>query len=384
MKRFAIVLALLLCGIAANAGVYLEVKYGPWVTNVSETGFDVVWVTPDVSLAAVAVFPDDGTSYYAQVRPCFYETVVGRRVARNYHRIHVDGLQPGTDYRYRIFGKEQLSIDPSYALKYGGERDLCKEFKVRTLDKKAESCEFSIVNDIHANAERYRKLLAPLDRKETDFVVLNGDMVNSSHKIDTVIKYTYDVVKQYIAELPVFYVNGNHETRGSEFHLLPNIVGTPTGTYYYTFRQGPVAFLVLDGAEDKPDDSVEYSGTADFDRYRAEELEWLKQAVKDPEFNSAPYRIVFVHIPPLARQDAWYGEKQLHDKFLPVLNEAGIDIMFCAHMHAFHYYEKGDFDNAFPILVNSNTDRVDVKADAKGISVKVVGENGEIIKSTKL
>ena len=53
-------------------------------------------------------------------------------------------------------------------------------------------------------------------------------------------------------------------------------------------------------------------------------------------------------------------------------------------MHAFHYYEKGDFDNAFPILVNSNTDRVDVKADAKGISVKVVGENGEIIKSTKL
>ena len=232
MKRFAIVLALLLCGIAANAGVYLEVKYGPWVTNVSETGFDVVWVTPDVSLAAVAVFPDDGTSYYAQVRPRFYETVVGRRVARNYHRIHVDGLQPGTDYRYRIFGKEQLSIDPSYALNYGGERDLCKEFKVRTLDKKAESCEFSIVNDIHANAERYRKLLAPLDRKETDFVVLNGDMVNSSHKIDTVIKYTYDVVKQYIAELPVFYVNGNHETRGSEFHLLPNIVGTPTGTYY--------------------------------------------------------------------------------------------------------------------------------------------------------
>ena len=58
--------------------------------------------------------------------------------------------------------------------------------------------------------------------------------------------------------------------------------------------------------------------------------------------------------------------------------------MFCAHMHAFHYYEKGDFDNAFPILVNSNTDRVDVKADAKGISVRVVGENGEIIKSTKL
>ena len=93
---------------------------------------------------------------------------------------------------------------------------------------------------------------------------------------------------------------------------------------------------------------------------------------------------MFVHIPPLARQDAWYGEKQLHDKFLPVLNESGIDIMFCAHMHAFHYYEKGDFDNAFPILVNSNTDRVDVKADAKGISVRVVGENGEIIKSTKL
>ena len=379
MKRFAIVLALLLCGIAANAGVYLEVKYGPWVTNVSETGFDVVWVTPDVSLAAVAVFPDDGTSYYAQVRPRFYETVVGRRVARKYHRIHVDGLQPGTDYRYRIFGKEQLSIDPSYALNYGGERDLCKEFKVRTLDKKAESCEFSIVNDIHANAERYRKLLAPLDRKETDFVVLNGDMVNSSHKIDTVIKYTYDVVKQYIAELPVFYVNGNHETRGSEFHLLPNIVGTPTGTYYYTFRQGPVAFLVLDGAEDKPDDSVEYSGTADFDRYRAEELEWLKQAVKDPEFNSAPYRIVFVHIPPLARQDAWYGEKQLHDKFLPVLNEAKVDLMVSGHTHRTFYHPIQSDGNNFPILEQGYDSAVRLDLHQGHIAFKVVDRNGKVV-----
>lgn len=372
IKRVIILTFAVLLSAVARAGVPLEVKYGPWVTNVSETGFDVLWVTPDTSLVSVAVFPDDGSIYYAEPRPLFYESIAGRRIARQIHCVHVSGLEPGTTYRYRIFGKTQLSPDPSYAIPYGGERDHCVENKVRTLDRSSKTCKFSIVNDIHAKKAIYRDLVTVLDRETTDFIVLNGDMVNSSHRIDTVIKYTYDVVKDVIGSLPVFYVNGNHETRGEDFYILPSITPSATGEYYYSFRQGPAAFIVLDGGEDKPDNSVEYSGTAAFDQYREQEIEWLKKAVQDEDFVSAPYKIVLVHIPPTARQNAWYGEKYMHDKFLPILNAAGIDIMFCGHMHEQMIIEKGKWGNDFPIVINSNTDRVDVTVTEKDIKYNIV------------
>ena len=47
--------------------------------------------------------------------------------------------------------------------------------------------------------------------------------------------------------------------------------------FYYTFRHGPAFFVVLDCGEDKPDNDIEYSGLADFDRYRATAADWLKE-----------------------------------------------------------------------------------------------------------
>ena len=40
-----------------------------------------------------------------------------------------------------------------------------------------------------------------------------------------------------------------------------------------------------------------YYGLADYDRYRLEELEWLKKEVKSDAFRNAKHRIVIVHMP---------------------------------------------------------------------------------------
>src|SRR5690625_5315672 len=63
---------------------------------------------------------------------------------------------------------------------------------------------------------------------------------------------------------------------------------TPSGKPYFTFRQGPVFFLFLDGGEDKPDSDIEYGGLSYFDEYREEQAEWLQQVVESEEFKSAP------------------------------------------------------------------------------------------------
>ncbi|MBK5196150.1 MAG: metallophosphoesterase [Proteiniphilum sp.] len=51
----------------------------------------------------------------------------------------------------------------------------------------------------------------------------------------------------------------------------------------------------------------------------------------DPDFLSAPFRVVVMHIPPTG--STWHGTLDLAAKYLPALNSAKIDIMLCGHTH---------------------------------------------------
>jgi len=153
------------------------------------------------------------------------------------------------------------------------------------------------------------------------------------------------------------------------------------GGWYFTFRQGPAAFVVLDGGEDKPDSDVEYNGTAAFDQYRAAELEWLKTAVKDPAFQAAPVKICLIHIPMSWYEDIWYAQRRLYEDFLPVLNAAGIDLMISGHLHKHEVSEKGAGNNSFPIVVNSNNERLDVTVEGKKISLRFYDTAGKLLRT---
>lgn len=378
MRKFLLaVFCISICVGAFADNSRIKIQYGPWVTNVSETEFTVLWVTEECSLCWVETAPDDGTSFYAVERPVFVETVAGRNIQSRYHSVRITGLEPGHSYRYRIFGKNVVDTRNAYAIQYSKAIDCGIEPVVTTFNCKSPSCRFSVVNDIHAKAGLYSSLLAGKSPSDMDFIVLNGDMVNYSPHRDTVVKYSFQPIVELVRSVPTIYARGNHESRGNAFADVPWIFPSPNGQFYYTFREGPAAFVVLDGAEDKPDNSVEYSGYAHFDEYRAEELEWLKKAVKSPEFASAPVKIAFMHIPPLKAHDAWYTQAWLAENFLPVLNEAGIDLMLDAHEHSYIYCKAGERDNNFPIIVNSNKERVDVTVEQSRILVHIYDASGK-------
>lgn len=358
-----------------------RLQYGPWIQNVTEDGFTVIFKTEEPTLAYVEVAPDDGSSFYNRQRQSFYETVAGRRLSGRMHKIRVSGLKPGTAYMYRLSGKKVLNDDSPYGTTWGPDRNMGNIIHgVKTLDPKAAECRFSIVNDIHGNAERYQKLTEGLKPDELDFFVMNGDMVSYVNSIDTMMKYTFGPAKELLRSVSSIYVRGNHESRGKEFDLVPTIFDSPTKEFYFQFRQGPCAFLILDGGEDKPDSSNEYSGTADFDTYRKAELEWLTRAVKDPQFKSAPWKIVLIHIPTISHITPWYAQQWLCDNVLPVLNEAGVDLMISGHHHKYIYTAPGENGNKnkFPILVNSNTERVDCVVGAKELSIKISDVSGAV------
>ena len=84
---------------------------------------------------------------------------------------------------------------------------------------------------------------------------------------------------------------------GPAARLLPRLIDLPGGQFYYSFRHGPLAGVVLDGGEDKPDDTPVYAGLGDFVAYRREQTAWLEAELKRPHLRDARFRIAFCHLP---------------------------------------------------------------------------------------
>ena len=355
--------------------------YGPWVCNVTENGFTVLWVTEKPSLDYVEIAPADGSSFDGRTREKFYQTSHGRRTAGIYHCVRIDSLNPGTEYRYRIVGKVVEDDSNIYRINYGLLREISarRNHSVRTLDPSAEVCRFSMMNDIHGKDKVYAALAATMDPKKTDFLVLNGDMVSNAKQIDTVIKHMVEPIKKQAEQIPLFYARGNHEGRGADFDKLYDMFPTSTGQFYYTFRQGPAAFVVLDAGEDKPDSHHEYGGTADYDAYREAQTEWLLKAVKEESFASAPMKICIIHIPTLAFRSSWYAERYITEHWVPILEKAGLDLALCAHHHKWRVIGAGEHGKNYPLLINSDRERMDVVVTATSIDVKTYATDGTLV-----
>ena len=93
--------------------------------------------------------------------------------------------------------------------------------------------------------------------------------------------------------------------------------------------------------------------------------------------------IVVLHMIP-GGKSSWHGEQELRRLLVPILNEASVDIMLCGHYHRYQWIDDGSRGTNFPILVNSNRDKLVVKADRRGIDIDVVNTGGEVIKRHRI
>lgn len=381
MKRFfALLLPLLMA--AATAAAQLPVAStgcGPWVVGMTDDSFTVVWISTERSIGWVETAPDDGTSFYSEERPRYYEDLLGRHVVSRLHRVRIEGLKPGTAYRYRIY---QQGVDDSGAIPVLGRVTASnvysrEPYRVRTFDAAADKCRFTVVNDIHGRDSMLCALTADAAKRGVDFVAFNGDMSSLMESVGQLQEdYLARSVELFASDTPVVMVRGNHETRGAASAEFMNLFPTPSGLPYYMFRNGPAAFIVLDCGEDKPDSDIEYGGLAAYDAHREREAAWLRETLQSEEFRSAAVRIVFLHVPP--EQKGWHGSREIMRLFVPLLNEAGIDVMLCGHTHRYRYVERGERGNDFPILINSNNERLDVEASASRIAIDVVDGAGKV------
>lgn len=353
MKRICIAAVLLLMTLVLQA----QVKVGPYLQAVSETGFTVVWDTEDEAVAWVEVAPDDGTHFYNTDRMKYYQSTFGKKHVGTHHAVRVDGLEPATTYRYRIMCRSVKESDGQgrvhYGKSYGSDVYRKQPLRVTTLDASRDSVFFAVANDYHGHPEVLESHLADAAGAGYDFVFFNGDMTSQMNSYKELVDNYIDVAARNFASQTRWYLSrGNHENRGLAACSFLDFFPTVNGMAYYTFRQGPVMFMVLDPGEDKPDSDIEYGGLGDFDSYRTQQARWIANTIESKEWKDAPVHVVFCHMPP--ENGGWHGPQELYDKFVPLLNRAGVDLMICGHTHRFAFIEKGTKGIDFPILVNPN------------------------------
>lgn len=376
-KRIALFIIGLIISLNLFAQEPFGIKYGPYLQNMGENEVTVVWVTTANALGWVEMAPDDNTHFYAEQRPQFFQTENGRKLVGTLHKVTIKGLKKGTKYRYRIYSREvleNLHWDTTFGKVAASSPS--RLFTFTTLDGMKDEFNIAVVNDIHAKNDVLESLLKGIDIDKQDFIVFNGDMMSHLNSEELMFDgFLNKSVEMFASNLPFFFTRGNHETRGPFSTRFMDYFPTSTGKPYYTFRHGPVFFLMLDSGEDKPDTDIEYGGLSAYDQYREEEAEWLKKVVETEEFKSAPVKIVFIHVP--AFTSTWHGTLHVGELFIPILNKAGIDLMMCGHTHRYSYQEKGKNGNNFPIITNSHTELIEVSVKGKKIDVRIKDQQGK-------
>jgi len=383
MKKYIFILLISLAQ-SLYAESDFKISYGPYLQSMGENEVTIMWVTNKKSVSWVEYAPKNNQVFYAESRPRIYQTCFGKKTIDTLHKVKITGLQKGTTYVYRICSQEVLNQEDRF-VQYGrvASTDVFQKAPLTftTLDEGKMSVSFSVVNDIHGRNSVLNNLLKDV-KKEADFVIFNGDMLSDIRSENHIFDgFMNEAVHSFASEIPIFYGRGNHENRGQYSTEFINYFPTNTGMPYYTFRQGPVYFIVLDSGEDKPDDDIAYFGINNFEPYMNQEAIWLKEVVSSQEFKQAPYRIVIMHMPPIGR--LWYGGLLVNNQFMPLLKNVGIDLMLCGHLHKYIYSPKDTNDCDFPIIINSNVEVAKVKVNDSAISVDIQDTLGVKSKSYK-
>ena len=306
-------------------------------------------------------------------------------------------LPAGTTVRYRVVARAAgwIKVRQFYHAEFkAGPTQTSDERSFRTLDSSAESTRFVVWNDTHENDETLASLRALTTPLKPDFLLWNGDQSNDIH-------FERDMAGQFLApsglaiadRWPLAYVRGNHDVRGPAARALPNFTGTPDDRYFYGFRSGPVAAIVLDTGEDKPDANPLLGGMAAFEAMQRDQATWLKEIVREPWFREAPHRVMFCHIPlwfrhPRLPNNRFDGTRFCRELWAPTLLEAGVKLVISGHTHDFVWMPAGAEQPIAQLIGGGPQPKtatlIHITATRAELSLKMMKLNGETVAEATL
>ena len=200
-------------------------------------------------------------------------------------------------------------------------------------------------------------------------MIWNGDASNVEETVEDQIRIFLNPDirrKDYASEMPYLFCPGNHDDRGMANRHLERVwmFRQPEERLprdwdlgrNFAIRQGDMALIGLDTAEDKLDTNPIFAGLFTSGPYREAQTEWLRDALAREEIRTAPYLVAFCHIPLFddnprhnpgdiapADKDPQYStdfalwQRTCAQLWAPLLEEAGCQLVITAHQHRYRY-----------------------------------------------
>ena len=277
-------------------------------------------------------------------------------------RVRLRNLKSATRYYYRI-GADRIEYKHGYSMKITGtEAD--PTVRSFTTAGSAARGHFAVINDTHKQWKPFGLVVDKVEELDPAFVVWNGDCTNTEEKFQNLVDaYLAPKIakRDYAANRPYCLVQGNHEYRGmanrhSERVWMFRDPEERSSRDWdlgrnFAVRQGDIAIIGLDTAEDKLDSRDVFAGLFCSEPYREAQAVWLKDALERPEIKSAPHLVACCHIPIFdPRPNVNPGDLRPNDKgghavwqrtcgnlWGPLLNKAGCQLVITAHQHRYRF-----------------------------------------------
>lgn len=349
-----------------------KISVGPYLQTTFGNEMSILWITSKDAASWV----EYGESASNLNQKAYGASKLGLRPEGRLNCVTLKNLKSGATYFYKIVSKEVVDFQP-YKLTYGATISEAGQF-VNT-DSNKESISFLMLNDIHDRPKSIPFLLDLDKEKKNDFIFFNGDIfdyqTDEKQLIDHMLQPCVDA---FAKQTPFIYVRGNHETRGKFCREFPEYFQN-VGRAAFTL--GPVRFVILDTGEDKEDAHPVYAGIVDFDQYRLEQAEWLKQEIQSKAFKKATFRVVMMHIPPRYSGDA-HGPKHCTEVFEPLLNQGKVDLVLSGHTHKYMVHQPQQGLNQYPLIIGGGPKEgtrtlTKITADKKLLKAIMLDDSGK-------
>lgn len=280
----------------------------------------------------------------------------------NSHKVHIDNLEKGKAYSYKI-GSERGWAYGAFIV----EKDAPKEMTaVHMSDAQTKT-----PSKINVWRNTFTKAIDTAGDK-LDTVLHNGDQfdqnidkVNSSdqYKPNRLLAYAkaYDVIQDYKFEYPYMPSAGNHERTAPYSHYIMNDINYAGYDYagaYYSYDYNFAHFVVLN-TKSVTDD----------------EVDWLKMDLANA--NNAKWKIVMMHISPYSTGDNSNSSEnqKIVEKFTPIFSENHVDLVLQAHDHTYNKTLPYKWDAAGYTTTWNNQDVVNFNVDTETIDNVVYDKN---------
>ena len=282
-------------------------------------------------------------------------------------------LRSGSDTHKIVVPMEELDRAKGYTVRFRRVRERLPYFS-KTGEVESIFFPFRSVpqNDIHVYhvADTHNKVDLPVKTAsffgdKLDLLILNGDIPDHSGEIKNFMTIHEIAGKMTGGTIPVVYSRGNHDLRGNHAEDLATFTPNRNGHSFYTFRVGPVWWILVDCGEDKDDSHDAYGHTICCHAFRRRETKYIEEVIRNAEKEYAAegvkFRLVISHVPfSYVQKPPFDIEKECYGKWCALLKEqVKPHVMLSGHLHrsflSLPGSENDHLGQPCPLVVGSRT-----------------------------